>query len=252
MAAQKHESFLRPTNPDIKIWRYMNLTKFLWILQHGGLYFSRSDHLGDPFEGHYTLANAKEEDESVATQMTDPVFAKIGEEQHRKNFKSILSASQHMKADLFVNCWHMNEHESLAMWKLYAAQHDSVCIQSRSSRLVQLLPEDAFVGAVKYIDYNSQRIDWGNALEYIVHKRLSFVHERELRAVLWKSSMSKRFKAVGEVGLIVPINTNYLIENIYVNPNADSLLVDVLEGLRASYNLTASVSKSDVNAGPTY
>jgi hypothetical protein len=252
MVAEQHESFNRPDNPDVKIWRYMNLAKFLWMLQHAALYFSRSDHLGDPFEGHYTLANSREEDEFVATQMKDPEFAKFGEERHRQNFKSILSASQYMKTLLFVNCWHMNEHESLAMWKLYATHQDSVCIQSRCSRLVQLLPGDAFVGTVKYIDYNSQRIDWGNALEYIAHKRLSFYHERELRAVLWKASMTRKYKKVGEVGLIVPADVNYLIENIYVNPNADGLLVDVLEGLRSSYGLTAPILKSDVNAGPTY
>lgn len=163
MAAKPHPSFHLPANPDVKIWRYMTLTKFLWMLQKSALYFSRSDLLGDPFEGHYTQANLLEEDEFVRLQMSSPEFAKFGEQRHRDNFKIILCGSSSTKSELFVSCWHMNDEESLAMWKLYAAQHDSICIQSTCSKIAQLLPDDTFLGTVSYIDYNTQRIPLGNA-----------------------------------------------------------------------------------------
>jgi hypothetical protein len=43
-----------------------------------------------------------------------------------------------------------------------------------------------FVGEVNYIDYDTQFFNAGQMLNYIVHKRLSFSHERELRAIFWE------------------------------------------------------------------
>lgn len=36
---------------DAKLWRYMDFTKFVAMLNNKALYFCRLDHLGDPFEG---------------------------------------------------------------------------------------------------------------------------------------------------------------------------------------------------------
>ncbi len=35
---------------ETKIWRYMDLAKFLWILETKSLFFARTDKLGDPYE----------------------------------------------------------------------------------------------------------------------------------------------------------------------------------------------------------
>jgi hypothetical protein len=116
----------------------------------------------------------------------------------------------------------MNEFESLAMWKLYAAHHESVCIQSTYEKLARLLPEQCFLGTVNYIDYSSQFIDLDNALNYIVHKRKGFDHERELRAVLWTGADDTRdaFISIGGKGLLVPIDIGKLIETIFISPDS--------------------------------
>jgi hypothetical protein len=44
----EHPSFEPPTDPDISIWRYMDLAKFLWMLQKKALFFARADHLVPP------------------------------------------------------------------------------------------------------------------------------------------------------------------------------------------------------------
>ena len=53
-----HESFPAPLDQTVSLWRYMNLSKFVWMLQKKALYFCRCDLLGDPYEGYYpkTLA----------------------------------------------------------------------------------------------------------------------------------------------------------------------------------------------------
>lgn len=251
MTAQDHPTFQKPKDLDVKVWRYMNLTKFLWMLQRSALYFSRSDLMGDPFEGHYSKVTALSEDSFVAAQMTDPVFAEMGEAVHRRNFRKIISDVPKEKLTLFVNCWHMNERESWAMWKLYASQDEAICIQSTFKVLEQQLPDKAFLGAVKYIDYDRQYINVTDTFQYIVHKRTSFEHERELRAVLWKP-ISEDIELLNNSGMVVPIDLNRLIENIFISPSANSMFDEVVRGLRSSYKLNAPVHNSRVNEGPDY
>jgi hypothetical protein len=52
----QHESFRLPTNKDIPIWRYMDLAKYLSMLDRRRLFFGRATLLGDPFEGSSTKA----------------------------------------------------------------------------------------------------------------------------------------------------------------------------------------------------
>lgn len=44
--------------PGQKLWRYMDLAKFLALLEDRALYFARADKLGDPFEGAAGIADA--------------------------------------------------------------------------------------------------------------------------------------------------------------------------------------------------
>ena len=63
---------------------------------------------------------------------------------------------------LYVNCWHMNEHERPAMWKLCTSMSDSICIRSTYERLWQCLPEKGYhLGKVTYLDYELGWFDPG-------------------------------------------------------------------------------------------
>ena len=65
--------FTAPNDPNIHIWRYMDFTKFVSMLQKGGLIFSRADKLGDPFEGFYPKGTelAKESTRNIAADHLD-------------------------------------------------------------------------------------------------------------------------------------------------------------------------------------
>jgi hypothetical protein len=248
---QDHPSFRRPPDDNVKIWRYMSLLKFVWMLQKQALYFSRSDLMGDPFEGHYSRSNAMGEDDFVKLQMTDPALAEIPEAAHRKNYQLMLKTVPNTKVKLFVNCWHMNENESLAMWKLYAATDDSICIQSTYACLCSQMHTHALVGMVNYIDYEKDHIEVGNLFNYITHKRRSFEHERELRAVLWLPNIKGKLEMAAEDrGLVAPVDLNQLIERVFINPNADPLLQEVVAGLKTTYGLKARIHI--VNRPPEY
>jgi hypothetical protein len=47
---KENELFDTPSN-NSKIWRYLDFTKFIDLLDKSSLFFCRLDKLGDPFEG---------------------------------------------------------------------------------------------------------------------------------------------------------------------------------------------------------
>lgn len=233
----------------------MELSKFIWMLQRRALYFCRADMLGDPFEGYYTKNYTVDLESVIAAAMQDPKIAEIPniKEIMGHNFSYMAKFMKFMRPQLFVNCWHMNEYESPAMWKLYAAHHESICIQTTYKKLAEGLPGTCFLGVVKYIDYNKSTIEFGNALNPIVHKRIAFEHEREVRAVIWESGdPSAVFTKLGEQGRLIPINPDTLIEQIFISPDAQPILQDVVADLATTYNVPAPVIRSEVNAEPDY
>ena len=59
-----HHEVFRALPDSAVLWRYMDLTKLMALLEDRALHFARSDLLGDPFEG------------SMTAPMTEtPVFA---------------------------------------------------------------------------------------------------------------------------------------------------------------------------------
>jgi hypothetical protein len=252
----QHTAFQQPPDKNISIWRYMNLSNFVWMLQNEGLYFCRCDLLGDPYEGHYTQPVAASEADFVGTMLAIPEFNRIpdAEEIARDHFKvQLLDLPKKLKSEFFVSCWHMNDEESQAMWKLYTSHNESICVRSTYQTLADALPAECMLGQVKYIDYRRDRFDTGNALNYIVHKRKSFEHEREARSVVWKrDGATLPFESVGAEGLVVPVNIGELVKEIFVSPGSKPMLREIVEKLATKYGLTVPVKQSAVDNPPGY
>jgi hypothetical protein len=49
--------FMPPENLDVRVWRYMDFTKFISMFENGGLYLPMVAKLDDPFEGSYARGN---------------------------------------------------------------------------------------------------------------------------------------------------------------------------------------------------
>ena len=249
--------FKQPLDESISVWRYMDLSKFIWMIQREALFYCRSDSLGDPFEGHYTKVIADQEEEHINTLRANNEFAAIAaavnaEEMAREVYRArTLELPKQLKQKYFVSCWHMNEEESPAMWKLYTSQNESICIRSKYKTLASLLPEQSLLGIVEYIDYHRESFDTTEMWSYIIHKRKSFQHEQEIRAAIYRGETCP-FESVGEKGLVVPINIATLIEEIIVSPTSKSPLTEVVEGLAKKYGLKAPVERSRVNDEPEW
>src|SRR4051812_38571356 len=113
MTAATHPVFCPPDNPNTVIRRYLDLAKFLSMLENGGLYFSRADHLGDDYEGWYT----------------DPDLKQIAKRKHENPRDEEEEKRIHfLRKWTVVSCWHMNEYESDAMWTRYARDAEGIAI----------------------------------------------------------------------------------------------------------------------------
>ena len=53
----KEHRVFNPPESDAVLWKYMNFTKFVSLLEKQALFFARADKLGDPFEGSFSKAN---------------------------------------------------------------------------------------------------------------------------------------------------------------------------------------------------
>jgi len=107
-----------PKNENAAIWRYMDFTKFVSLLDRQQLFFSRTDKLGDPFEG------------SCPKRNLEPRAELMGDTSER-----ISEYSKWIREFTAVNCWHMNKYESAAMWKLYLKSDEGIAIKSTFRRL---------------------------------------------------------------------------------------------------------------------
>ena len=172
-SSKGHPVFVEPNNRDAMIWRYMDFTKYVAFLESSSLYFARADRLEDPFEGSYSRPNV---------EMRPTVFKNWGIPDDVADM--VARSNKRFRHWTYVNCWHMNEHESAAMWKLYATSGHAVAIKSSFARLCEVLPGQTFVGLVHYIDYQKEWMPEGNMLLPFMCKRLSFKHEQDVRGLI--------------------------------------------------------------------
>ena len=244
---EEHPVFEPPENEDVKIWRYMDFTKFVSLLDKNSLFFSRADRLDDPFEGSYSKANVELRPKVYEGNIPQHIFNQLG-----KFIKSL-------KKFTAINSWHLNEHESAAMWKLYLKTNEGIAVQSTFARLKTSLKDKShniYIGKVKYIDYEKDWIPENNYFYPFIHKRKSFEHERELRALIQeipaKDGDLNLSKPLFEYGLGVPIDLDILIEKIYVAPICPDWLFDLVKSVANKYELNKEVLRSSLEDVPIY
>jgi len=246
---QEHPILAQPDNEDIKVWRYMDFTKLVSLIDSGCLFFTRGDKFDDPFEGSWPEKNVLEHQK---------ISNKDQKEMTEKIPKARLSFEGWNKSSLMyyaANCWHMNEHESEAMWKLYAKNEAGIAVQSTYKKFEKAIAHEKNmrIGIVKYIDYETDSIDSADALSASFHKRKSFEHEREVRAVVVKRSVQGFYQEIAEAGLNIKVNIKDLIEYIYVAPNSPTWFADLVKAVLEQYKYgSISVKHSKLDEPPVY
>jgi len=231
---------------NVTIWRYVDFIKFVDLLETQCLFFARADKLGDDFEGSCPKANLKYR---LKEHNIGLVHGGIGADVISAFYKELREFTA-------VNCWYINEYESAAMWTLYLKSNEGIALRSSYRRL-----RDSFIDQkpdkickVHYIDYEKNTMST-NLLAPYLHKRKSFEHESELRAIIQvfpRRVFSKRSKRPFDTGIRIPVNLDVLIDKIYVAPQTPDWQFNLVKSLVEKYGLRKEVVRSILDDKPIY
>jgi hypothetical protein len=235
--------FIAPPDSGAKVWRYMDFTKFVSLLDTEALFFSRADQLSDTWEGAHTVENLRRRSTMLA------------QEQIAEQMLGMSEFYRSLRIHTFLSCWHISDVESAAMWKLYVTHNEGIAVQTTFERLTASFEGDeneifkVYVGKVRYLDYDHGVFRDGNSFVPFFHKRLSFEHEHELRAIIQPIFPGSGPLTAAEPfadGLLIPVNLKQLIESIYVAPTSERWFADLVESMARKYGIDASVRHSDL------
>lgn len=252
MESDKPPVFTEPENPEIKIWRYMDFTKFVSMLENRGIFLARADMLGDPFEGSFSREN-----ERMRPIVHKDLISRGYNPEDLKDYRQWLCSW------MMISCWHMNENESAAMWKLYAKSNEAISIQSTYSRLRDSFDIPFHIGVVKYIDYKTEWLPEGNSFYPFIHKRKSFTPERELRVIKdcspykdhpdWFPAQILDYeKTPPPGGIWHSLNLDNLIERVYVAPTSPIWFKELVKQVLKRYELNKPVNQSLLDDEPFF
>lgn len=261
-----HPVFAQPPAQS-SLWKYLTLTKLVAMLENGALHFARADKFSDPFEGSWTRNRAPGVllDSKGALVSPQP-----SQEELTKLFRGhetpawLAARWKHGRESTALDCWHLSEHESAAMWQLYASQ--GIAIRSTFGRLIEALPGGVpgdgthaiCLGRVRYVDYETAVMPEGNSFWPFVHKRLSFAHEHEVRGVIYaigsKMVTYDGFAiveaAVPSEGFLVPVKLVTLIEAVHVAPSSPAWMAKAIEAVVRRFALEVPVIQSSLDTSP--
>lgn len=235
-----HPSFFQPKDTSIRVWRYLDLPKFVWLLEHRELFFPRLDMLSDPHEG----ANTK-----LGAELRDRAIASLGHADALTKWREYARDARKM----YVNCWNIGHWESEAMWRLYCPDSQGIAIQTTYEKLVLSIDDDPalFIGLVGYLDYETGAFSQGNLFDLVMHKRLSFIHEQEVRLVKFLS-LDESEKNPNGISIKWPVVQT--IEKIYIDPYAPEYFADVVKAIVTQFEpeLEERICWSQMRAMPLY
>lgn len=237
-----------PSDLNTKIWRYVDFAKFVSILEEKALFFADYRQFDDPQEGCFPPENIENHIQSLGQNNKDIPLEKRKE--IAKSHYNKLEKTLHGAGDYFINCWHMNKVESLAMWKLYSDMNKGISIQSTFKNLNECLSkyeyaDDIAIGMVNY----DPSIDWSHECTVyrpFIHKRRSFQHEQELRAILFRRHDANNMKLEidnpadtikDSKGIPIPVDLDILIDKIYISPKAHIWFEKLVKTLLNKYDL---------------
>src|SRR5262249_39130411 len=110
--------FFAPPDEKARIWRYMDFTKFVSLLDTGALFFCRADQVSDSWEGAHTVENLRRRSQMLSA------------EKFPERDLGLSEVYRSLRRHTFLNCWHLSAFESVAMWKLYVAHSEGIAIQA--------------------------------------------------------------------------------------------------------------------------
>jgi hypothetical protein len=238
---------------DAVLWRYMDFSKYVSLISSKSIFLSSSDRFEDPFEGAKGVKENQDKWNSFYLSFfrraikhpPECVICDLTPQDIKKQALDLLDgmalSAQKERQSTFISCWHENNLESEAMWKLYSSNvHNAIAIKTTVKQLRSSIDqvESLTIGKVKYLDL---RTEFAGINEAYLIKRKFFEHEQEVRLIKRDYSQS------GSYGVKASCNVEKLIQKVYVSPYAPPWFFDVVRDVNKAYGLSVDVISSELN-----
>ncbi|HDZ38167.1 MAG TPA: hypothetical protein ENH62_07770 [Marinobacter sp.] len=265
------------------IQRYMDLPRFLGLVQTRSLYLSKMSAFEDALEGGLTVddffktSNAPalidlamtdiwpraaepaderdcrlESSKSAQSEIMDRQFSTPFGSYPRDDAERLFPACREW---IYVSCWHHSEHECSAMWQLYGRDKNSVCIFSTDEQLKAAIALDSSCDRleIKQVNYICHINDSFSAspLDPFLAKSKPYAFERETRVVAWNSGIDLSTSPKNEKsGLLLKVNLGKMIQKVVVSPRADRWFKEIVKNLCEEALLNVEVEDSVIRMEP--
>ncbi len=263
MPLQKTNSYI-PIEENIPLWRYISFDKYESLLRDNALFFCRADKFSDPYECslpkkevEFRASIAKFEMDNELRGVTG-VFDSVKAQKHSDAYAKV---HQDVRRATTVNCWHVNENESDAMWSLYLKDNEGVAIKTNLSRLSNALNAskiNIYGSKVRYINYDTAIFHHPTEFPYkyystltpLFHKKIEFLHEKEFRLFNWDGDREKEgyWGTQSEhKGELIPTDVLSLVETVVFHPKADDSTKSKYRELAEKYGFKFSFETSSLS-----
>lgn len=222
---------------DTKLWRYIDLAKFVSFLDSGNLWLARSDTFKDQREGRFP------------PEMRAAI-EKAYERFEKKQGSLINNADDfqdYLCRNAYVSCWHKNADENMVMWELYGHEENAVALQTTVKKLklnISKIDSGGLEFHLKNVEY-SQAEDVKGKLNYSAPffiKRPHFEFEKEARLFISTYS-SINPKKDTPLGVELKLNFVDAIDKVLVHPDSQEWFVNVVKSISTKYGLSAPVER---------
>ena len=222
------ETYKTPNSHNKPIWRYMDFWKFLNLLETSSLYFPNAENLGDGHEGRFP----KEVFEMMLEK--DAEFYTFLKNQ----LENVL------RKETLISSWTYQDHESFAMWKMYAKDRMGVAIKTDLESLKRAFKKThriIHIGEITYFNRENFNYSFTNLNYAFLNKHEYYTFEKEIRCIT-------NCLPDEEAGCkLIEVDLKELIKVIYISPNSKPEYVKLLETLKSQYKLDFEIVLSEVN-----
>ena len=220
-----------------KLWRYMNLSKFVSLIEKNALWLARADTFRDKHEGRFP--------DEMRT-IIEKAYEGFGDDDP-SIVKDADDFQDYLRKNTFLSCWHKNFDENMVMWEIYGRDNNALAIQTTVEAMKNSVDFSKLSGhslILKNVTY-LRADEISGVLKYeecFFIKRPHFSFEEEVRISLDTYSRFNPSKKT-PYGHELSVNINGLIEKILIHPDSPDWFMDVTNSITKKYKIHAPVER---------
>jgi hypothetical protein len=243
------------------IWRYLDFSKFMNLLENSNIFFPIVDLFEDKLEGFHNALGENDYYDVTNEGQIIKIDSALDERQIENSqlFKGY--SSHHVDAlrkSVGVSCWRFSEHESHAMWKVFLSSNEGVAIRTTFNDISKGIKcskenQNICIGKVNYVDFKKNKIPIDNMFNPLFHKNIHFKNEEELRILAYEvNNIDKGTFEIGNLkemhpGITLEFDYKVIIKEIIVSPYAPEWFFDLVKKLCIDkYELDVKINWSQI------